>query len=333
MLLSPFVALALAALVTAIVTNVDPSRPLREGVFNRDLESKIRTFIAPDTEVIIGGDSRAERQVIPAIIEARTGRRTVNIATTACDLFTLYNGLKKYGILSRNAALIVSASILQVNDGAIDPGYISAASVLDMTLLEKVGLFKDDLRSLLVQMMKVFFRQARGLQPEPMDNTLRDQGFLGINGNIPLPLKIRLDPENTNHAMYRNLALHGARWRVFRDALDRLAATRLRIYIYIPPASPVWRTYTAGTFFDRGEREFAEMLHAATEGYPNVRVLDFYSEPDARLNDNMYYDIQHVNRAGAAVFTEILMERIGDELRTGRMGPSEVSADPARLRP
>ncbi len=97
--------------------------------------------------------------------------------------------------------------------------------------------------------------------------------------------------------------------------MQRLAAKNVPIYLVQSPISPAWRAYTAGTFIDRTEREFTEMLRLESAKYPNVHVLDFYSVPDNRLGNDRFYDIQHLNRAGAAQFTEILTDRIGDKLR------------------
>jgi len=57
-------------------------------------------------------------------------------------------------------------------------------------------------------------------------------------------------------------------------------------------------------------------LFEAARKYTNIRYLDFYSIQDVRLEDSMYYDPWHLNRSGAGIFTEILMERIADDLRT-----------------
>ena len=52
------------------------------------------------------------------------------------------------------------------------------------------------------------------------------------------------------------------------------------------------------------------MLGPAISQYSNVSFLDFYSEPDPRLGNEKFYDIQHLNRGGAEVFTQILIDGI-----------------------
>jgi len=311
------VAILLAPFGLAAVAMGAHLEALRDGVFNQEIESKFQTFVLPDTDVVIGGDSRGERQVVPSIIESRTGRKTSNIATAAGDLITLYNSLKRHGALQTDRALIVSTSIFQVNDGAITPGYISTACALNMTWPERINVYRSALPSLWRFLVKT---QAGEERPIPMSGTrLQENGFFGVEGTLPLPVTILISPQNTRHPWYQNLSLHGARWRVFEEALGRFGKSTLRIYLYLPPVSPAWRAYTAGTFIDKAEREFGTMLQAATRSHSNIRILDFYSEPDPRLGNDMYQDIQHVNRAGAAQFTEILIERIGNDLRAGRI--------------
>ena len=50
---------------------------------------------------------------------------------------------------------------------------------------------------------------------------LREQGFMGVDKQLSLPLpKVLLN----NHPWYRKVSLHGARWQIFQAALARLAA-------------------------------------------------------------------------------------------------------------
>lgn len=313
-LLAPFAALSVPTVVQTLGVMVEAERSvaLRTGVFDAQLEGKLRSLVHGDTEVIVGGDSRAEGQIVPAVIEARTGRRAANVATASQDLVTLSNGLTRHGRPSASRLLIVSTSLFQVNDGAIDAGYMSTACLLNMTSGERARIYLDRLGSPWSPLAFKFTEDpAAAIAPE----RLREKGFVGIDKRLSLPLpKVLLNA----HPWYRKGLLHGARWRIFQDALERLAATGLRIYILQPPVSPAWRAYTDGTFVDAAEREFATMLSDASQKYGNVSFLDFYSVPDPRLGDEQFADIQHLNRGGAELFTGILMDRIGESITAGR---------------
>ena len=111
-LLAPFAALSAPAVVATVTAMVQAERTVtfREGVFDPQLDGKWQALVHDDTEVIVAGDSRAERQVMPAIIERRTGWRTVNVATTAGDLITLSHAARRHGLPPAARVLIVSAS-------------------------------------------------------------------------------------------------------------------------------------------------------------------------------------------------------------------------------
>ncbi len=58
--------LSLLLLVLSVPGN---SEKLRAGVFNKDLEANMHALVKDDTRILVAGDSRAERQLVPAIIE------------------------------------------------------------------------------------------------------------------------------------------------------------------------------------------------------------------------------------------------------------------------
>lgn len=314
-LLAPFVALSVPTAVhtVSVVIRTEHSLAFCEGVFNQDLEGKLAAFVHDDTEVIVGGDSRGERQMVPAVVTARTGWKAANVATTAGDLITLRNALQRHGVPRAMRALVVSTSLFQVNDGAIDPGYVSTACFLNMTTWERLKVYADRLGS---PWSPLDFQLDEGPPAVIKAPRLGEQGFLGVNGTLALPLPKSLLGD---HPWYRTLSLHGARWRIFRQALEQLAAYGFPIWLVQPPISPAWRDYTAGTFVDTAEREFSEMLRVEGARYANVRVVDFYSTPDPRFGNARFYDIQHLNRQGAELFTQILAERVLADLRTGSM--------------
>ncbi len=315
-LLAPFVALSVPTVVSTLGVMVEAERSvaLRTGVFDAHLEGKLRSLVRADTQVIIGGDSRAEGQIVPAVIEARTGSLAANVATAAQDLVTLSNALARHEISGAGRVLIVSASLFQVNDGAIDVGYLSTACLLNMTTRERARIYLDRLGS---PWSPLAFKFTEDPPAEVPFERLREQGFVAIDKRLSLPLpKVLLNA----HPWYRKVSLDGARWRLFQDALERLVAAGFRIYVLLPPVSPAWRAYTAGTFVDAAEREYAAMLSSATRKHPRVTFLDFYSTPDPRLGDDKFADIQHLNRGGAELFTGILMYRIGDDIVAVRSG-------------
>jgi len=324
LLLAPFIALGTPAVVHTLdmIVQAERSTSLRDGVFNAQLEGKWLTLVKPGIEVLVAGDSRAERQIVPAVIETVTGWKAANIGTNACDLITLQNAIVRHPLPASVRVLIVSASIFQANDGAIDAGYMSTACLLNMTPWERIRVYADRLGS---PWSALDFQFIEG-PPAPIGELrLREGGLLPVEKQLALPLpKTLLD----RHPWYRNLSLSGARWRIFREALGRLAERDVRIYLVQSPASPAWRGYTAGTFVDAGEREYSAMLETAVAPYPNVRFLDFYTTIDPQLGNESYYDIQHLNRRGAEAFTRTIVGLVLADL-----GKRDAGASPKTPRP
>ena len=62
-----------------------------------DIKNKYKNVNADDSiEIFIGGDSRAERQIIPEILNEKFGSVGVkNIASGACEINRVKNFLKK----------------------------------------------------------------------------------------------------------------------------------------------------------------------------------------------------------------------------------------------
>lgn len=298
LLIAPYL-LALAAILVTIESNGS----LRKGVFNPELAGKIIGLYTPDTEIIIAGDSRAERQVIPAVIREQTGKKAISIATAACDLITLANAAERYHLFEGNKTLIVSASVFQLNDGAVETGYLSPACLYNMTLWEKFRVHRHVTDRLLRDLTRTALKRGKEGKPDQLtEDRLKSLGFNGIIGTLVLPVTMNMH----KHPWYRAPEMSGARRRIFAEALGRLSAGFGRVILYAPPVSPAWQELTAGTFVDRIERDYLEIMRQEASRHPNVIFVDFYSAPDPQLGNAQYYDVQHLNIEGAARFSVML---------------------------
>lgn len=294
--------------VTGAILYAEYRVPFRERIFDDVVQQKLDAFLKKDPDILIGGDSRAERQVIPSIISSHANLEAANIASSGCDFITLYNALKHYGLLSQKRVLIVSISLFQVNDGAIHEGCLSTASLLNIPFSEKVWLYRSDLNSLMLGLIRAFQSNHR-LESKTAITHIDEKGFGGVEGVLQLPLS----PPHKDHPWYKNFSF-GIKWRLFERTLKAFGSSALTVYIYLPPVSPAWMSLTEGSSIDKKQREFGEMLKRAAQPYPNIRILDFYSFPDARLNNKMYTDAVHLNRTGAEIFTQMLLEKIAGTL-------------------
>jgi len=89
-----------------------------------------------------------------------------------------------------------------------------------------------------------------------------------------------------------------------------MASSGHKIVLFNPPACPAWLELSENTVFDAAERQFSDLLRQEARKYGNTFFLDFYSEYRENFTDDMFYDLQHLNRNGSERFTEIISEEI-----------------------
>ena len=67
---------------------------------------------------------------------------------------------------------------------------------------------------------------------------------------------------------------------------------------------------TSTLFIDVAEQEYSKKVKSEVEKYKNIVFIDFYNNDIPVLTDSMYYDVQHLNRKGAEVFSTFLSKKI-----------------------
>jgi hypothetical protein len=296
--------------VSAIYIDSSP-----DDIYNDDLENKIvaLTKSNPDFSLVVAGDSRAERQVMPTEIEKTYDIKTINIATSSCDVVTTYKALKKYKLLEKPLTIIVSSSFCQVNDGAIEPGYVSMGLLVNLSLIDKVVLFRsniNELRKMYFDVLRdriVNHNKVKSIGLDKDDPRLKQLGFLPVDGSIKLPIDYSSDPETTKHHWYKNINIHGARWKALQNTLKAMSEANCRFVIYQPTVSDAFKEHVKDTPIDTYEEEYCAMLEQESKKYKNIYFLDYYSKSPKTLTNEDYYEPQHLNQGGAKKFTSNLM--------------------------
>jgi hypothetical protein len=288
--------------------------------FDRELDIKIRTFLPePDSvEVIIAGDSRAERSLIPEVFIKRLGLNTVNIAKGVGNLISLYKTFQKYGLLIDSHIVIISASIWQINDGAVSYGYISQNELIEMPFWGQIKLLKLQYPRYLLERMRLIWNEMIGKYStrefDVDDSRIGSHGFLAIESvlNQEKLSEISLNPNSTKHPFYTDFNMNGHRNKVFQKALKLFNESGSTIVIYKSPVSPAWRTYTENSFISHHQNEFSEFLKQSVSQYDNIHYLDLYNNQSTHLLNDHFYDIQHLNLDGASIFTNALIDSLID---------------------
>lgn len=287
-------------------------------IFNSDIKAKINTFVEnPDKPIIIvGGDSRAERQIIPQILEEKFGTKTVNIATSAGDIVILYNALKEYDLISPKNVLIISISSVETNDSIIDKWGVQHAQIAHISTINQIKLFGKRYFKMMSERIRLIIQEIMkydsGKVLTPSDRRFSTNGFYGVEGDISNIDFNDIDIYSDTYKIgwYLNANHDGARKQVFKKIMKKLADTDMEIIIFQPPISPSWLDRIAGTYIDAIEIEHSMFLKNIASQYKNVSLIDFYLNQNEIYTNDMFYNTIHFNVQGAGVFTNVLIDSL-----------------------
>jgi len=315
--------LGLMALLVLTDLGLTLAFPLDQAILDSEFEEKVQALLLGEdgdaVDVILCGDSRAERQLIPDVVTRSTGLNAVNIATKGLDLITMANCLRKYSILQRrDTVLVISASIFQVNDGAVGDRYTTAACIFNLKWTDQIRLFKKHLPYLVNAKMEYYYEYFKSAAESTggRKKEIAERGYVGIDKALDLPDgKLNMDVEKVSHPWYKNFTLPGKKWEVFQKALRDIVSSGNKVLVFAPPALPAWFELSERTRFDVAERQFSDLLRQEAQKYENTFFLDFYSENRESFTNDMFYDLQHLNREGSRHFSEIISQNISRVLK------------------
>jgi len=292
---------------------------LEHEPLERDFERKVYNILVASKRtprILITGDSRAERQIVPEVFQQQLGVDAVNVALRSGELVSIDKIFQRHGILETKPILVISATIFQVNDGAVDHDTISLDSVVALPWVDQMVLFRKKLPEMAYRKIQAY---ADCLETSLRGSDIRkkhypEDGYVGVDrtldASVNLADHIDLDPDEMKHPWYQDLRIDGKRWQVFREALGRLAESGSPIIIINPPSSPLWQEFSEGSFIDTAERKYSRMLDNEAARYPNVYCLDMHSGYRGAFTNAMFYDIQHLNRTGGTKLSRMLCDEI-----------------------
>lgn len=286
--------------------------------FHNDINNKINSLIKNNNEplIIIGGDSRAERQVVPHILEEKFGLKTVNIGVNAGDIAILYNALMNHGITNPNNTLIISISSIEVNDNVIDKWGIPHAYVTYISTFNNIKLFGgrylNMIHERILLTLRELFKIKANVELSSSDNRLETKGFLAITGDISKYnfQEIDIYADTLKVGWYKNAKHDGVRKEVFTKLIGKIADTNMNVILFQPPVSPAWLKRTKNTYIDSIELDHSNFLKGISAQYDNISFIDFYTNQSVVFHDSMYYNSVHFNYKGAEIFTNILQDSL-----------------------
>ena len=283
-----------------------------------DIYFKFKKINSTDSvDVFIGGDSRAERQIIPKTLSNRFESIEIkNIACGGCEINRFKNFFENYNLNTSDKTLILSTSIFQVNENInyYSPSYsLSSFHSLNISdkfksfSLKNYSIFSIESHKFLVKekiknLFNDYFKFTLSEIPYDID------GFMGIDGVLNTNISLNLD----DHPFYKDIEITGVRWTKFKESIIFFSNNFKKTYIIIPPSSIHWKNITKGTIIEESNQNFIRNVKNFIESnnFNNVFLIDSYNDSDLNLQNEHFYDIQHTNQEGADIFTNYLSSQI-----------------------
>jgi len=286
--------------------------------FNTDIKRKINSLVEKSNEhmIIVCGDSRAERQIIPDIIEKRLEIKSINIGVSGGDLAILFNALKQHDLINLQNPLIISISSIEINDNIVDKWGIPHAYVTYFSTFDNIKLFGIRYLNMMHERLGLIFKEMFKIEKEAKlslsDRRLHNKGFWGVTGDISTFNFDEVDifTNTLKTPWYLNSNHEGVKKRIFEGLISKIADLGMDIIIFQPPVSPGWLKRTKNTYIDSIELDHSNLLKNVSNKYDNVSFIDFYTNQSTTFHDSMFFNSTHYNSHGAEIFTNALLDSI-----------------------
>jgi hypothetical protein len=251
------------------------------------------------TKIIVAGDSRADRQIDPRVIQQNTNSDILNIASTGWDLYSLSKMLLKTNV--HDKIIVISASYFQFNDGAIDNGYLSLESYSDLSILQKVFLYSQRLDELFSIQLNLF--------EQSISSNYSNYYF----GNYHRKNNLEFDEQECesfeisstwfdHHPWYKSPNTAGIKMKLLLKSLDNLSSLKnCKVLIYNGPVSDKFIKYGSPKGIIDMEKKYDSFMSSMCK----KRGIVYHSFlGDSSLTDlSLYYDPQHLCKKGVPLFS------------------------------
>lgn len=251
-------------------------------------------------DVILCGDSRADRQLDPAILHERTGLNVINIASSSQDLYTWSIALNAASV--HDKILVISASYFQINDGANNPTYLSLGTFEAMDLAQKLEVYNFNIPDLILMQSKLAYA------------SLFDKVKIRFFGNYERKMNVDYYRKKCNpffvdfewmkrHGWYVRPNIEGVKKVFLERAITNLAKLKnCRILIYNGPVSNSFRNLSKQTGIMNLEKSYDSVMSliCVKSGFSYFSFIDDFTFQQ----DELFYDPQHLCETGAERFSK-----------------------------
>lgn len=279
--------------------------------YNDDsLNSKAYLIKNYQPKIIIGGDSRAERQFNPILAQNLLGMNNgdvVNIAISSGDPLMIETLISKYPQIFRKATLIISISENELNDGSQKVGYFSNTMISKMDFFTQIQTFQGKHLDTLLKYYRYniinILKKIIGYNKETEDFT-DTFGFNPIHSKFDINKYTLHDVDiNPWYENYQNRKL--IKINLLRNSLYNIKSKVNRLYIYNAPLSPKFVQTIINTNYYNIETDMQKSLETICQDL-NISYKSYAF--DKRFENKHFYDAVHLNDFGADYFTTMILQ-------------------------
>ena len=263
------------------------------------------------SEIIISGDSRAEFQIDPALLNQYTQKNCINVAESAFDLFSLTERLKLSSL--KNKTFVVSSSFWQINDGSIDKGYILEEALSKLSFKEKITLYQNRLTDLIEAQNSLFMHRFLNTDTLVLGN--KDKKLNRGYGIYPCKSVDLSENHFKNHPWYLKPKIDGVKLTLLKRALLNMKNMPSNTFVlYNGVVCPEFKNATQKNGIWNLEKQYNAKISEIiqTEKITNVHFFNLIENTDLESSD--FTDIQHTCIHGNVKFTKLiarLLQNIG----------------------
>jgi hypothetical protein len=257
------------------------------------------------SDIIISGDSRAEFQIDPEILNQYTKKNCINVAESAFDLFSLTERLKLSSL--KNKTFVVSSSFWQINDGSIDKGYIREEALAKLSLNEKTTLYQSRISDLVKAQNSLFLSRFLNIDSIKLGSIEKkiNKGY----GIYPCKQIDLSENHFKNHPWYQNPKIDGIKLMLLKKALLNMKSMPSNTFIlYNGIVCPGFKKATQKNGIWNLEKQYNAKISELIkkEKMTNVRFFNLIDNTDFETSD--FTDIQHTCIHGNTKFTKLISQ-------------------------
>jgi hypothetical protein len=257
------------------------------------------------SDIIISGDSRAEFQIDPALLNQYTHKNCINVAESALDLFSLTERLKLSNLT--NKTFVISSSFWQINDGSIDKGYIREEALSKLSFKEKISLYKTRLTDIIEAQNTLFLHRFLNTDTIVLGNKDKklNQGY----GIYPCKTVDLSEDHFKKHPWYLNPKIDGVKLTLLKRALLNMKNMPSNNFVlYNGVVCPGFKTATQKNGIWNLEKKYNDKVFEIikAEKITNVHFFNLIENTNFETSD--FTDIQHTCIHGNVKFTKLIAQ-------------------------